>query len=247
MKNFFYIFIIIFLILIAKTAKAEGICHINNCFVPAPTIVLPANNQLMTEIRPAIQGLTWKRTLVDIYLDGQYQGAVKLKEHENHLQSFFWQPPEDLSVGQHFVFTIAYSTKGYDKTIKSWDESKESAYIYFTIERKEIAKINKPQTLLNNKNEPSNQTITNLFNAEKNPTTKPAPEPVVKKTIQKRLGAANGLDIIGWGLVGLILISFIVNKALNKKRQYLKNLMAEITEEDYPPPPPPLNQNSLGI
>lgn len=252
--------------IVAQQAKAEGRCHINNCFVPAPTIVVPINNTELTETKPGIRGLTWKRTLVDIYLDGQYQGPVLLREHENHLQSFFWQPPEDLKPGQHFVFTIAHNARGYDKTLKGWDQSKESAYIYFNIEDKKITSGTKQKniqpavgeelTLVNESvtedkffsaQEKNFDKIVNLDNQSLNNQPKISGKTVFYKPINKQLI----LRIIGLSFLIVIVLIVVVSYAIKRKKEILKKLMSEkIKEEaieDYPPPPPPLNQSSLGI
>ncbi len=252
-------------------SNTEGICHINNCFVPAPTIVIPQDNSSYQEPRPVIRGLTWKRTLVDIYLDGKYQGPVLLKEHENHLQSFFWQPSTDLASGQHYVYTIAYSTKGYDKNIKSWDQSKESSYIYFFIKKKEETETlrisqqekkvianektskdknsgNISQSKDNQRTEsPSDQN--NLKSPETKNLNKEQPKNLGGIAIFKEEGKQSVLKIIGYLILGIIILIFIIKYYLDKKREYLNKIMAAKMkdEEDYPPPPPPLNQDSLGI
>lgn len=246
--------------------NTEGICHINNCFIPAPTIVVPENNSSFLDTRPIVRGLTWKRTLVDLYLDGEYQGPVLLKEHENYLQSFFWQPAKDLTNGQHYIFTIAYSTKGYDKTIKSWDQSKESTYIYFTVGQKRRKKIISPAAVL--PTEKNDQQIIEQKNIIGNNQAEKDKENLIKqnslldKAINKEAEIATNysqifekqrtkkvLLIIGLIIIGIIILIIIVNYLFRRKRKYLTDLMKKELEkrDDYPPPPPPINQNSLGI
>jgi len=251
-------------------SNTEGICRINNCFVPAPTIVIPKNNSSLSEIRPIIRGLTWKRTLVDIYLDGKYQGPVLLKEHENHLQSFFWQPSIDLTIGQHYVYTIAYSTKGYDKTIKSWDQSKESTHLYFLIKKKEeteTLRTSQQKKVIANEKTSKDKNFENISQSKDNQRTaspsdqknsKASETKNLSKEQSKNLGGIailkeeskqNVLKIIGYLILGIIILIFIIKYYLDKKREYLNKIMAAKMkdEEDYPPPPPPLNQDSLGI
>lgn len=245
-------------------SNTEGICHINNCFIPAPTIVIPENNSSFLDTRPIVRGLTWKRTLVDLYLDGEYQGPVLLKEHENYLQSFFWQPAKDLANGQHYIFTIAYSTKGYDKTIKSWDQSKESTYIYFTIGQKEEEKIILPAAVL--PTEKKDQQVTEQKNIiENNQAEKENlnnQNSLSDKAVNKQAETVTNysqtfteqrtkkfLLIISLIIIGIIIFIIIVNYLFRKKRKYLTDLMKKELEkkDEYPPPPPPINQNSLGI
>ena len=55
----------------ANFAKAaEGDCHLVYCYVPAPTVLGPVLNQTISG-RLAIIGLTWKTTIVKVFLDGQ--------------------------------------------------------------------------------------------------------------------------------------------------------------------------------
>lgn len=256
-----YLFYVILLIVCsffinANKLRAEEICHIDHCFVPAPTIVIPENNKIFFT-NPAIQGLTWKRTLVDIYLDGEYQGPVILKEEENHLQSFYWQPAEKLSVGKHYVFVIAHSTKGYDKNIKSWDQSKESMAVYFIIKDQEFTynkNINQQKIIEEDikvekiqidaggsQNIIINKQTDNNANNQKGATT--------YQTIINKLNKQTTIRIIGLVIIIIILMIFILKWLINKKRKYLEaEMMSKIEkEENYPPPPPPINQDSLGI
>lgn len=247
--------------------KAEGICHINNCFVPAPTIVIPENNFITKETRPAIRGLTWKRTLVDIYLDGQYQGPVLLQEHENHLQSFFWQPSQNLIPGEHYIYTIAYNSRGYDKNLKGWDQSKESTYIYFTIKEEIFNPSLIPYNKIQNQIESSVEQITKTENLEEISEEDSLESSKGTISEDKKISNQNILEeeqrkkrrdqkIFGFGILIIFIIIFIANHYLRKKREYLDSIIKEIKSEkektdnqddEYPPPPPSINQDSLGI
>jgi len=258
-KYYFHLFFIIisFLFINIKILRAaglvlsstEGICHINNCFVPAPTIVQPVNNQTIKTTRPVIRGLTWKRTLVDIYLDGQYQGAVFLKEEENHLQSFFWQPATDLPPGKHYLFTLAYNARGYDKNLKGWDQSKESSYIYFTVIKKDFIQTDNfnffPGTekssndKINNSSSPAGQSQDETKNNQPLKTE-------VKKTIQRKINKFDFKIIIPLVFVIITLAILLINYALIRKKKYLK-LLIEKKDDDHRLPGPPPNQSTLGI
>lgn len=258
-------------------AKAEGICHVNHCFIPAPTIVVPEEGFITYHKKPVIRGLTWKRTLVDIYLDGQYQGPVLLKEHENHLQSFFWQPNSNLSAGEHYVYTIAYNSRGYDKSLKGWDQSKESTYIYFTITEakssKLLSEINLPTT--NNENEIITSEQNTVEKENKIISSEENIIPIknfIEEEEQKR--KQRNLRIFGFIILIVFMIILIINHFLKKKKEYINNIIKEIKDNNinqsnvsFPiegeanqfsrqdkvsndneiPPPPPKNQDSLGI
>ncbi len=137
-KRIFIGGIILFLILTVLpfgVSAAEGECHLKHCLVPAPTTFTPAENEV-TSARPAITGLTWKTTVVKVFLDGVELTGVKQVKHEDYYGSFYVKPSFNLAPGRHYVYTIAYSEK------PGWyDQSKESEYIYFNVpEPKPITK-----------------------------------------------------------------------------------------------------------
>ena len=125
----FIIFLSIFLLTNLSAALAsEGECHLKHCLVPAPTVLGPLAGETVNTLRPAIIGLTWKTTIVKVYLDGQELTNVKQVKHADYYGSFYVQPDFNLTPGEHYVYTIAHSEK------PSWyDQSKESIYIYFTV------------------------------------------------------------------------------------------------------------------
>jgi len=111
------------------TLAFEGQCHLKHCFVPAPTILGPEQDDIVNILRPGIKGLTWKTAIVKVYLDGIELPNVKQIKHEDYYGSFYVEPAYDLAPGIHYVYTIAHSEK------PGWyDQSKESIYIYFTVE-----------------------------------------------------------------------------------------------------------------
>lgn len=106
----------------------EGDCQLKNCLVPAPTIVMPLAGQRLENTQPAIRGLTWKTTIVKVFLDGQELTNLQQRKHQDYYASFFVVPATPLAVGRHYLYTIAYSEK------PGWfDQSIESTYIYFEI------------------------------------------------------------------------------------------------------------------
>ncbi|MBU1037149.1 hypothetical protein KKF32_03885 [Patescibacteria group bacterium] len=125
------IFVFLGIFFKAQTIQAdEGQCHLKHCLVPAPTIVMPEINTEVTSFRPAIRGLTWKTTVVKVYLDGKELTNIEQRKHEDYYASFFVVPDYDLTAGEHYLYTIAHSEK------PGWyDQSKESLYIYFKVVR----------------------------------------------------------------------------------------------------------------
>jgi hypothetical protein len=137
----------IFFLLIApiftnKALAYEGQCHLKHCLVPAPTILGPEPETKVTSPKPGIKGLTWKTTIVKVYLDGVELPNVKQVKHQDYYGSFYVEPSFDLKPGIHYVYTIAHSEK------PGWyDQSKESTYIYFTVDFKTAAPIPPQPTL----------------------------------------------------------------------------------------------------
>lgn len=118
---------------------AEGDCHLKHCFVPAPTVYTPEMGQI-TAARPAITGLTWKTTVVKVYLDGNELTDVQQIKHEDYFGSFYASIPYNLSPGRHYVYTIAHSEK------PGWgDQSKESTYVYFTVPQPPAKPLSAPE------------------------------------------------------------------------------------------------------
>ncbi|HLD27431.1 MAG TPA: hypothetical protein VJB39_01125 [Patescibacteria group bacterium] len=141
-KTFFITGLFLFLLLIflpQASLAAEGDCHLKHCLVPAPTLYTPKAGQTASA-RPAITGLTWKTTVVKVYLDGVELAGVKQIKHEDYYGSFYVRPTFNLKPGRHYVYTIAHSEK------PSWyDQSQESAYVYFYVP--EVME----ETVINNK------------------------------------------------------------------------------------------------
>lgn len=128
---------ILFLIIIllggwafTKTALAyEGECHLKHCLVPAPTVLGPEQGGIVNTQRPGIKGLTWKTAVVKVFIDGIEVPDVKQVKHQDYYGSFYVEPDYNLAPGVHYVYTVAHSEN------PGWyDQSKESIYIYFTVE-----------------------------------------------------------------------------------------------------------------
>jgi len=138
----------------ANFAKAaEGDCHLVYCYVPAPTVLGPVLNQTVSS-RPAIIGLTWKTTIVKVFLDGQELKDVKQVKHEDYYGSFWASPDFDLKPGRHFVYTIAYSEHPSE-----FGQSQESVYIYFNVPVSLIEPVAKNNTTITEIEKPTAQII----------------------------------------------------------------------------------------
>lgn len=105
----------------------EGDCHFDNCFVPAPTVLFPQNNSLVWQKRPVISGLTWKSTIVEVYLDDQLLPNIRQDIHQDYFASFYVIPTFDLKPGTHTIYAYAKSGNG-----QWYDWSKESKNVVFS-------------------------------------------------------------------------------------------------------------------
>ena len=128
------LFLILILLLPNSASAKEGECHLDWCLVPAPTVLGPTPGEAANSLRPGIKGLTWKTTVVKVYLDGKELAGVKQVKHEDYYGSFFVRPDFDLKPGRHYVYTIAHS-----ENPSFYDQSKESIYVYFNVAAPKVA------------------------------------------------------------------------------------------------------------
>ncbi|MFH1598187.1 MAG: fibronectin type III domain-containing protein [Patescibacteria group bacterium] len=79
---------------------------------PAATIVYPVDEIEIVEQRPLIKGLAKSGYRVNIYLDGNLNGYTTATTHSSGTGSFAYQPPEDLGIGCHQLYTISVDNNG---------------------------------------------------------------------------------------------------------------------------------------
>jgi len=105
---------------VAPQKIVVGSCHLEHCLVPTPTIITPFLNQIFVNSQVMITGLTWRTTIVKVFVDGQELKNVKLNLHEDYYADFSaktWP----LTPGKHNVYAIAYSEKpgNYDQSFET--------------------------------------------------------------------------------------------------------------------------------
>lgn len=132
MYNYRKIFFVLFFCLV-------GVFYINNKAgaqaINPPTIIAPSSNITLTEARPLIKGLTPSGTLVNIYIDGIFNGKTGYLTHESGTADFSYSPFLGLKSGAHRVWVIAENRAGI--------KSSPSQVINFKIELPEpIEKVN---------------------------------------------------------------------------------------------------------
>ncbi len=111
----------------APALAKEGDCHLKHCLIKSPTVLAPANGASGWDW-PVVKGLKMRGSAVKVFLDGQELTGVKQINHQDFYGSFYIKPGLPIKPGQHFIYTIAYAEK------PAWyDQSRESAYVYFTV------------------------------------------------------------------------------------------------------------------
>jgi hypothetical protein len=107
----------------------EGDCHLDFCLIPAPTVISKIDGQVFAyDEKIVVSGLTWKTTIVKVFVDGKEIKNVRLTKHADFYADFAVTLPSYLKAGKHTLYTIAYSEK---PTVL--DQSQESTYLNFEI------------------------------------------------------------------------------------------------------------------
>lgn len=124
----FFLILILFMGIQVDVAQAEEepCLYIRNCLVPAPTIVVPEENFSVYADKLIIAGLSWNETLVDVYVDGVFNGRAKLNIDDSGVGNFSYTTYLPLNSGSHTVYTVARNLNEKERSI-------ESARINFSI------------------------------------------------------------------------------------------------------------------
>ena len=140
--------------------------------LPAPTIFAPVVNSETSIGRPFIVGLAKNNSRVKIYIDKEYHGELKVKNHESGTANFAFKPKLALKRGLHAVYTIAVNSRG--------KVSSRSNNISFHVKRAAIAeavqekKIKQPGSKkIKNENEPIQSNIISPQTGKITPGSRP--------------------------------------------------------------------------
>ncbi len=74
---------------------------------PAPTVVYPTSSTATVSPKPVIKGLTKSGTVVDIYIDGIFNGRANVRDDVSGTANFYYAPFLDLKPGVHIVYAVA--------------------------------------------------------------------------------------------------------------------------------------------
>lgn len=78
----------------------------------APTLIAPNEKTVTGKVKPIITGLTRSGTFVHVFIDNVYNGKTKTVTDKSGTANFAYKPFLNLSVGQHFVYTVAEDENG---------------------------------------------------------------------------------------------------------------------------------------
>jgi len=94
--------------------------------IPAPTTLSPLNGNLTHNSQLYITGVTHNDTLVDVYIDGTYNGRAEVINDISGTAHWSYKPFLALKYGEHTIYTVARSQDEKNR-------SQESFYKTFTV------------------------------------------------------------------------------------------------------------------
>ncbi|MBL7021986.1 hypothetical protein ISR92_01530 [Patescibacteria group bacterium] len=116
----FFLISIAFLGSINVAVAAEDSCLLDkDCLVPAPTLVVPENNSSSYASNLVITGLSWNETLVDVYVDGIYNGRAELNIEDSGIGNFAYRTFMPLAPGEHIIYTVARNLNEKERSVES--------------------------------------------------------------------------------------------------------------------------------
>lgn len=83
--------------------------------LPAPTI-LEVDTKIATPSHPIVKGVTFNNTLVKVYVDNEFVGDARVVNDSSGVASFSLAIKNNLSIGEHSVYTVAQSKDGLKKS-----------------------------------------------------------------------------------------------------------------------------------
>jgi hypothetical protein len=140
-----FLFGAVVLLALPRLALAEeNPCQmLKNCPVPAPTLVEVTAGATYYQEEFLVKGLSWNETLVDVYIDGVYNGRAQLITNESGVGHFAYAPFLSLNEGKHLVYAVARNLNERERSVESIH------YEFFIIQRSQPASVatNKTTTI----------------------------------------------------------------------------------------------------
>jgi hypothetical protein len=87
--------------------------------LPAPTLLIPNEEDVVSKLKPRILGLSKSATLIHFYIDGVYNGKTEIIRHESGTANFAYKPFLNLSRTEHVVWAVAEDASGRKSSISN--------------------------------------------------------------------------------------------------------------------------------
>jgi hypothetical protein len=116
-------------------ATSDACSSQSKCRVPAPTLISIEENSSFYANEVTILGLSWNETLVDVYIDGIYNGRAYLNTDGSGVGNFLYRPFLPLTAGEHYAYAVARNLSEKERSI-------ESEYVYFNVINRPIVATN---------------------------------------------------------------------------------------------------------
>ena len=97
------------LVLSAPTSEIKFTVNV----VPAPTLIAPNEKTATADLRPLITGLTIDDSLVEIFIDGVYNGETGILKNDSGTANFSYRPTLSLNRGWHKIQARAVSNENF--------------------------------------------------------------------------------------------------------------------------------------
>jgi hypothetical protein len=135
-------------------AMGESCQYDKDCLVPAPTLVVPMEDFSIYADKLVITGLSWNETLVDVYIDGIYNGRAELNLDESGVGNFAYKTYLPVTPGSHTVYTVARNLNERERSI-------ESVNTFFTIIARPIVVSEEEEVFIADENNVEDENISN--------------------------------------------------------------------------------------
>lgn len=93
--------------------------NISNKKVVAPTLIIPKNNFITSNLKPEIKGLVKNGTRSLIYIDGKLNGKTNILVSKTGTGNFTYRPFLNLSKGWHTVWSVAEDNNGQKSIVSN--------------------------------------------------------------------------------------------------------------------------------
>ncbi|PIZ98836.1 MAG: hypothetical protein COX77_03335 [Candidatus Komeilibacteria bacterium CG_4_10_14_0_2_um_filter_37_10] len=116
---FFCLFLLLIFLPGIVQAEQSACQNPSDCQVPAPTVLNIGVKTSFYADKTVIAGVSWNNTVVDVYIDGKYNGRATLRVHSSGVGNFYYRPFLPLNPGKHTIFTVARNLSEKERSVES--------------------------------------------------------------------------------------------------------------------------------